>query len=103
MYEVGISQGRKLFIPGCLKRYVFHQAIQVTNEPSIDFFTRLCKLASTCELADKNIEIRDQFIDKCSSNRLRRRLLEEPNLTLETQSNSDLYLPRIHDAAALMT
>ena len=53
------------------------------NKPSTNFFTRLCKLASTCELADKNIEIRDQFIDKCSSNRLCRRLLQEPNLTPE--------------------
>ena len=28
-------------------------------------------------------EIRDQFIDKCSFNRLRRRLRQKPNLTLE--------------------
>ena len=28
-------------------------------------------------------EIRDQFIDKCSFNRLRRRLQQKPNLTLE--------------------
>ena len=30
-----------------------------------------------------NSEIRDQFIDKCLSNRLRRRLPQEPNLPLE--------------------
>ena len=42
-----------------------------------------CKLAPTCEFSNPNSEIHDQFIDKCSSNRLRRRLLQEPNLTLE--------------------
>ena len=36
-----------------------------------------------CEFADPNTEISDQFIDKCSSNRLRCRLLQGPNLTLE--------------------
>ena len=65
------------------ERHVFRQAIQGTNKPSINFVTRLRKLASTCEFADKNSEIRDQFIDNCFSNLLRRLLLLEPNLTLE--------------------
>ena len=64
-------------------RGVFRQAIQRTNESSLNFVTRLRKLASTCEFANPNSEIRDQFIYKCSSNCLRRRLLQEPNLTLE--------------------
>ena len=62
------------------ERHVFRQAMQGTNESSLTFVTRLRKLASTCEFEN---EIRDQFIDKCSSNRLRRRLLQEPNVTLE--------------------
>ena len=65
------------------ERHVFRQAIQGTNKPSINFVTRLRKLASTCEFADENSEIRDQFIDNCFSNLLRRLLLLEPNLTLE--------------------
>ena len=36
-----------------------------------------------CEFANPNNEIRDQFIDKCLSDRLRHGLLQEPNLTLE--------------------
>ena len=44
---------------------------------------RFRKLASTFEFADQNTEIQDQFINKCLSNRLRRRLLQKPNLTLE--------------------
>ena len=47
------------------KRHVFHQAIQGTNELSLNFVTRLCKLASTCEFANPNSKIRDQFTDKC--------------------------------------
>ena len=65
------------------ERHVFHQAMQGTNKLLLTFVTRLRKLASTFEFANPNNEIRDQFIDKCSSNRLRRRLLQEPNLTLE--------------------
>ena len=53
-----------------------------TNEWLLTFFTRLRKIASTCEFANSNSEICDQFIDKCSSNCLRR-LLQESNLTLE--------------------
>ena len=65
------------------ERQVFRQAIQRKNEPPMNFVIRPCKLASTCEFADQNTEIHDQFIDKCSSNLLRHRLLQEPNLTLE--------------------
>ena len=65
------------------ERHVFRQAMQVTNESLLTFVTRLCKLAPTCEFSNPNSEIHDQFIDKCSSNRLRHRLLQEPNLTLE--------------------
>ena len=65
------------------ERHVFRLAVEGTNEPSLNFVTRLRTLASTCEFADPNTEIRDQFIDNCSSNCLRRRLLQEPNLTLE--------------------
>ena len=65
------------------ERYVFRQAMQGTNKSSLTLVTRLLKLASTCEFANPNSEIRNQFIDKCSSNRIRRRLLQKPNLTLE--------------------
>ena len=68
------------------ERYVFRQATQGTNESSLNFVTRLRKLASICEFANPNSEIRDQFIDECSPNRLRRHLLQEPNLTLENVS-----------------
>ena len=65
------------------ERHVFRQAIQETNKPSINFVTRLCKLASTCEFANHSAGIQNHFIDKCSPNFLSCRLLQEPNLTLE--------------------
>ena len=65
------------------ERHVFRQAIQGMNDSSINFVKRLHKLASTCEFVDQNTEIREQFIDNCSCNLLRCRLLQEPNLTLE--------------------
>ena len=64
-------------------RHVFCRAIQGTYEPSIGFVIRLGRLASTYEFADQNTEIRDQFNKKYSSNCLRRRLLQEHNLTQE--------------------
>ena len=65
------------------ERHAFRQAMQGTNESLLAFVTRLRKLASTCEFANPNNETRHQFIDKCSSNPLQRRLLQKPNLTLE--------------------
>ena len=56
--------------------------MQGTSESLLTFFTRLRKTASTCEFVNLNSEIRDQFIDKCSSNCLYW-LLQEPNLTRE--------------------
>ena len=61
------------------ERHIFRQAIQGTNELLLNFITRLCKLVSMCEFADVNTEIHDQVIDKCLSNCLHCRLLQEPN------------------------
>ena len=69
-----------------LRGMSFVKLCKGTNESSLNFVTRLRKLASICEFANPNSEIRDQFIDECSPNRLRRRLLQEPNLTLENVS-----------------
>ena len=38
------------------QRHVFRQAMQGTNESSLTFVTRLRKLASTSEFADRNSE-----------------------------------------------
>ena len=74
-----------------LERHVFRQAMQRTNKWTLTFVTRLRKLASKHEFDNSNSEIRDQFIDKCSSNHLRRRLLQEPNLTLSLSKRPKLW------------
>ncbi len=40
-------------------------------------------LARTCEFHDTDEELISQIIDKCSSNRLRKKLLQEANLSLD--------------------
>ena len=96
---------------GCLKqplhnvafeRHVFRQAIQETNKPSINFVTRLCKLASTYEFADQNTGIQNHFIDKCSPNCLSCRLLQEPNLTLEEVIEKNQAMERAEKQSIVM-
>lgn len=65
-------------------RHVFRQAVQEESETVDTFVTRLKTLSKNCEYGDMLAEmIRDQVVDKCRSQRLRRRLLREENLTLE--------------------
>ena len=65
------------------ERHMFRQAEQAQGESTDNFVHRLKKLAASCEFGDNREDfIRDQVIDKCSSNALRRRLLQEKDLTL---------------------
>jgi len=74
------------FIPRQNKRYerhIFRSCAQEKNEPTSQYITRLRKLAKTCQFHDSNDEIVDQVIEKCSSSKLRKRLLKEQDLTLD--------------------
>ena len=67
------------------ERHVFRQTMQNVGESIDNYVMRLKSMVKSCEF-DKysNDEaIKDQLIDKCTSKRLRRSLLKEPNLTLE--------------------
>ena len=65
------------------ERHTFRQCKQQQNESVDEFHVRLQALASTCSFGDdKDDHIRDQFIDKCTSQSLRRRLLRETDLKL---------------------
>ena len=48
-----------------------------------NYVVRLSKLALSCKFSDKNEMIRDQVVNSCNSSKLRKKLLEEDNLTLE--------------------
>ena len=67
------------------ERCVFHETEQEVGESIDSYVTRLRKLTLYCEYeAETEDEIRDQVIAKCKSSKLRKRLLQEPDLTLET-------------------
>ena len=65
------------------ERFKFRQLSQESSENVDSFVTKLKKLASTCEFADISDAIIDQVIEKCSSSKLRRKLLETDDLTLD--------------------
>ena len=64
--------------------YLFRQARQQPQENLDQFATRFGQLASSCEFASVDKEIKSQIILSCSSSRLRRRALREPTITLKS-------------------
>ena len=64
------------------ERHNFRQAVQESGETIDRYVTRLKYLVKSCEYDNPDDRIRNQVVDKCSSNRLRRRLLRETPLTL---------------------
>ena len=99
VFDVALAALTKYFAPKAnvaFERHVFRQATQGPDESVDDFCTRLKGLASTCEFDNRDEHVRDQFIDKCASSSLRRRLLRERNLTLD----SLLDIARASEAAA---
>ena len=66
------------------ERSVFHQCKQRQGESLEQYVTRLRQLAATCDYGPAvDEQIRDQVIAACSSSKLRKRLLVEPELTLQ--------------------
>ena len=66
------------------ERSIFHQQKQKSGETIDNYVTKLRKLAQYCEYGPNlNDEIRDQVIAKCTSSKLRKRLLQETDLNLE--------------------
>ena len=55
--------------------HVFRQAKQEKDEEADQYMTRLCQLVKNCVFGEtKDEQIRDQFIDKCRSYDLRKKL-----------------------------
>ena len=57
--------------------FKFRQEKQAADESVDSFCTRLRQLGSTCEFANLDREIKAQILQGCTSNRLRRRALQE--------------------------
>ncbi|XP_050709686.1 uncharacterized protein K02A2.6-like [Eriocheir sinensis] len=65
------------------ERFLFSQCVNEANEKIDTFVTKLKRLALSCEFTDTNDVIIDQVIAKCKSHELRKKLLQEKNLTLD--------------------
>ena len=67
------------------ERHVFRQMHQEENETIDQFVAKLRRQADLCEFGtDMDNQIRDQVVDKCKSQHLRKKLLEKgTTLTLE--------------------
>lgn len=65
------------------EEYQFRLAKQVKDEALMTFYTRLKRLALTCEFTDADREIKSQIIQQCSSSKLRRKALSEPKISLQ--------------------
>lgn len=63
--------------------YQFRKAVQQHGEKLDTCQTRLRTLEKDCEFADVDCEIKAQLIQSCTSSRLRRKAMREPDLTLE--------------------
>nr|XP_054762076.1 uncharacterized protein LOC129268563 [Lytechinus pictus] len=98
-YDVALAALTAYFAPTAnvaFERHLFRQAKQGQDESVDDFCTRLKGLASSCNFDNRDEHVRDQFVDKCASSSLRRRLLRERDLTLKTL----LDIARASEAAA---
>jgi ribosomal protein S27AE len=68
------------FAPKCntpYERHIFRSMRQEGTETVDQYVSRLKKQAANCGFADRNEMIRDQVIDACKSNHLRKKLLQK--------------------------
>ncbi|XP_046841925.1 uncharacterized protein LOC124436042 [Xenia sp. Carnegie-2017] len=63
--------------------YKFRQAKQLPGEKISAYYTRLKKLAKSCEFHEESREIKTQIILNGLSSKLRRKALADPEITIE--------------------
>lgn len=95
------------------QRHLFRKQLQNESETVSQFVIRLRKLADTCAFGnEKDNFIRDQVVDKCLSNSLRKKLLSVKDLTLtglleiaQSKESSEFQASQIAEdsASAFMT
>ena len=82
------------------ERHKFTSELQSSNETVQDYVTRLKYMSLSCEFPDKDERIRDQVVDKCNSNVMRRKFLQEKVLAwtnywiLRLRTNRLTQVPR---------
>ena len=86
VYKVAVLKLNEHFTPHTnvtYKRSVFRSMCQLLGESIDKYITRLKQKAQYCNFADESEMIRDQVIEKCTSHRLRRKLLERADVKLD--------------------
>ena len=84
-YDTSMTKLTEYFAPKKnipFERHLFRQTAQESGESIESFITRLRTLAKSCNFEKLEEAIRDQIVEKCSSGKLRRRFLREPDQTL---------------------
>ena len=73
------------------ERFIFKSASQEVGESCSSYITRLKTLAETCDFEGNN-EIRDHFVFTCRLTTLKKKLLQQENLTLEKLLFKFIYI-----------
>ena len=87
-YKVSVAALKDHFEPNLnatYERHKFRTERQLENEQTCDFVSRLRKLAQTCDFDNYSTEqaIVDQYIETCTSSKLRRQLLKETDVNMK--------------------
>lgn len=107
-YAAAVDALNTSFVPqvnAAYARQTFHKVCQKQGETVQQFCTRLRQAAKDCDFqADKDNQIRDAILSKCSSEYVRRKLLEEgPRLTLTRALEVASQCERVEEQLAAMS
>ena len=94
------------FMPKKCTEYEVHKfrnCRQKDDQSIDDFHTRLRALAENCEFSDTNLEIKMQIIQKCSSDKLRKRALQQSMTLQEILSFARSFEIASYQAAEMST
>ena len=84
-------------------RHKFRKMTQVPGETIAQFVTRLQTEVDGCDFSDADNQIRDQVVEKCTSDRLRRKFLEKGDkLTLQEMLKISATYEAVDDQAREM-
>ncbi|KAF0288210.1 uncharacterized protein FJT64_013412 [Amphibalanus amphitrite] len=105
-YDVTLRQLREFYTPRTnviVERFRFRQRAQAPTESTADFVAALRGLARTCQFGPMESElIRDVVVEKTPHQRLRERLLQDRDLTLDkVLSVAETYEDSLREAAAI--
>ncbi|XP_043229817.1 uncharacterized protein K02A2.6-like, partial [Amphibalanus amphitrite] len=105
-YDVTLRQLREFYTPRTnviVERFRFRQRAQAPTESTADFVAALRGLARICQFGPMESElIRDVVVEKTPHQRLRERLLQDRDLTLDkVLSVAETYEDSLREAAAI--